>query len=601
MIRALRLGNFKAFGETQEIPIRPLTLIYGPNSAGKSSIIHALALLHQVSRNHDFDVGQTEVGGRSIDLGGFLQYVHRRDPSRRVEIGISVETNSLDREVRQYLEATEVLDVTVSIGIAVDDVGEPAPDDIPHVVAVELSALGSPFLRMSERSVVQSRQSPRKAEDFLRLDVLDYTHPVVASLLTTLVESATTATKVCEEDLQAAREAASGLLSLLRTDQGRFLPLGVYLPGPDGTRDWQTPRIQPVRKACRKEDLVEAVRLFLPRILAGMFRAVDRSFEQSMTPFDYLGPLRSYPPRHIAFTETDDPNWKAGGGFAWTAVLRDEALRQEVNRWLGGAFMQTPYELRKLRYFSAGEVVRIIDRAVEDLHKSYSDMDRVVLRGLGREGEDAESSLPDDRERWTPDQWEVGLTNLESLVLDCEESLRDAITGADSKATRPRSSELEELVLFDRRTGTVVSHRDVGIGVSQVLPVLVHAYAPVQGRLTAIEQPEIHLHPALQAELADVFIEAAFVDPEEPGPANTYVLETHSEHLILRVLRRIRETAEGSLPADKTPIHPSDVAVLYVEPDKNGSRVIEIPITEDGEFGRPWPQGFFAERVRELM
>ena len=51
--------------------------------------------------------------------------------------------------------------------------------------------------------------------------------------------------------------------------------------------------------------------------------------------------------------------------------------------------------------------------------------------------------------------------------------------------------------MIDQRSGTVVSHRDIGIGVSQVLPVLVGAYA-AQNQIIAIEQPEIHLHPALK-------------------------------------------------------------------------------------------------------
>ena len=154
---------------------------------------------------------------------------------------------------------------------------------------------------------------------------------------------------------------------------------------------------------------------------------------------------------------------------------------------------------------------------------------------------------------------------------------------------------LDELVLIDQRTKTVVSHRDVGIGISQVLPVLVHAYAD-KGRLVAIEQPEIHLHPALQAELGDVFIQSALGDQQ-----NTFLLETHSEHLILRILRRVRETTEGRLPPSLPPIRPEDLSVLYVQPGDNGAEIIEMPVTPGGDFARPWPGGFFAERADELF
>ena len=70
---------------------------------------------------------------------------------------------------------------------------------------------------------------------------------------------------------------------------------------------------------------------------------------------------------------------------------------------------------------------------------------------------------------------------------------------------------------------------------------------------------------------------------------------------MLRILRRIRETAENELPADAVPVKPADVAVLYIEPTPEGAQVVELPVTKDGDFARPWPQGFFAERVRELF
>jgi predicted ATPase len=136
---------------------------------------------------------------------------------------------------------------------------------------------------------------------------------------------------------------------------------------------------------------------------------------------------------------------------------------------------------------------------------------------------------------------------------------------------------------------------DVGFGLSQVLPVIVQSLISKKKNIL-IEQPEYHLHPRLQAELGDMFIEAALGERR-----NTFLIETHSEHLILRILRRIRETAEGTLPADLPPIKPDDVSVVYVQPGDAGSRIIPLPVNEEGEFTEPWPEGFFTERAKELF
>jgi predicted ATPase len=157
------------------------------------------------------------------------------------------------------------------------------------------------------------------------------------------------------------------------------------------------------------------------------------------------------------------------------------------------------------------------------------------------------------------------------------------------------SGSLRELVLLDQRSNTAVSHRDVGLGISQVLPVLVSAYGS-RKKMVCIEQPELHLHPKLQADLSDVFVECSLGTQK-----NTFILETHSEHLMLRILRRIRETTEGELPPGLAPVRPTDVAVVYADPSSEGTQLIEIPIREDGEFAEKWPKGFFPERSEELF
>jgi len=147
--------------------------------------------------------------------------------------------------------------------------------------------------------------------------------------------------------------------------------------------------------------------------------------------------------------------------------------------------------------------------------------------------------------------------------------------------------DIVSVILRNSRSGVTLSTADVGFGVSQVLPILVELSARSES-LLLIEQPEIHLHPAMQSELADLLIESI----DEAGRGNQIIAETHSEHIMLRVQRRIRE---HSLDADQ-------VAVLYVDQDESGRAYIqELRLDEDGQFLDDWPNGFFVERFDELF
>src|SRR5262249_47084484 len=97
--------------------------------------------------------------------------------------------------------------------------------------------------------------------------------------------------------------------------------------------------------------------------------------------------------------------------------------------------------------------------------------------------------------------------------------------------------------------------------------------------------PEVHIHPRLQADLADLLIEAT----REPR-LNQFIIETHSEHLALRLQRRVREKK----------IVPGDVSVLYVSRGVNGAAGKPLGLDEEGDFIDYFPGGFFPERLREL-
>jgi predicted ATPase len=102
-LSGLRIANFKAFSTSQRVPLRPITLVFGANSAGKSSLLHALALAHHAVGTGELDTQRTEIGGEAIDLGGFRQYVHRRERSRQVELGFDLDPGRLSGRVAEFL------------------------------------------------------------------------------------------------------------------------------------------------------------------------------------------------------------------------------------------------------------------------------------------------------------------------------------------------------------------------------------------------------------------------------------------------------------------------------------------------------------------
>jgi len=158
-------------------------------------------------------------------------------------------------------------------------------------------------------------------------------------------------------------------------------------------------------------------------------------------------------------------------------------------------------------------------------------------------------------------------------------------------------------LLLEDAAGRQFTFEEVGSGLGYVMPVLV---AVASGRRAFVQQPELHLHPALQADLADAFI-AGLVRPEEPAlgrdaPAGQYIVETHSEHLLLRMLRRIRQAGQYDTYLNALDLDREKLVVLYVNPLANGtSKVVHLRIARDGEFIDRWPRGFFEERWRELF
>ena len=193
--------------------------------------------------------------------------------------------------------------------------------------------------------------------------------------------------------------------------------------------------------------------------------------------------------------------------------------------------------------------------------------------GVGQHGEEMVTALFSGR---------IQLRSIEEHIPRWLERL-DLI---DSYRLNPISSTEKDYEFLVRKYkgGPEVRLTDVGFGVSQVLPVLILCYYVPEGSILILEQPEAHLHPKVQSELADLLIEVV------KNRKLQIILESHSEHLILRLMRRI---AEEQISVD-------DTAFYFCEMNEGTSQAKKLDVDDYGNITN-WPENFFGDATGDLV
>ncbi len=161
----------------------------------------------------------------------------------------------------------------------------------------------------------------------------------------------------------------------------------------------------------------------------------------------------------------------------------------------------------------------------------------------------------------------------------------------DEFKVNPISAQRQEYEVKVRTKGSKnwVDLPDVGFGISQVLPVLVQCFYAPPGSIILMEQPEIHLHPSAQSALADVLIDV--INSWGKGAARNIqlIIETHSEHFLRRLQRRI---AEEKLSQDK-------VSAYFANITKTPTTLEPLQIDLFGNI-RNWPENFFGDEIGDI-
>lgn len=590
----IEIENFKGIGKRQVIDLAPITLLFGPNSAGKSTVLQALHYVREILERQNPDPDETIAGGL-IDLGGFASLVHRHELDRAIRIKLVGSLN--EGEVNQFLtlntgeyfidDRFATLPIRYLIGRNFDLKDSGVVESLAVEISVRWSrAHNGPYVdRISyemdgaETLAVVSKPDKGRAllTDFnfshpLFQQIVDHDGDVEPDLLDALEQLPDDAaddpfnSPLCSEIWELSADLSSETAALSGSDFriAVWTPFGA-LPDLDAEIDLAMTDVddeavrdkylsgsasKQLSPSARKEVEQELVgetrrRDVLEETLDELVRGPLRIIRAHLEEMRYLGPLREIPSR--AFTPKSSPDkarW-ATGLAAWDRLAQPNSQRlvRDTNSWLADS-----------------------DR----LNIGYQ-VERLDYRELPVPG--AMATL-----------FERGLTEDDlGLLQELYEDL--------SKRT--------ELALRDLKSGVVVSAADVGVGISQIVPVVVACLDDYESVL-AIEQPELHIHPAVQVGLGDLFISAAANADLDTG-STTLLVETHSEHLMLRLLRRIREASEGEMPPFGHSLRPEELSVIYVEASDDAVRFKRLRVDKDGEFIDRWPKGFFEERAEELF
>ncbi len=549
MLHALELENFKAFGKRARIPFAPITLIFGENSAGKSSILHALYLLKQTIESRESGallLPRTENG--IVDLGSFQEMLFDHDLDRTLSIRVETTMNEKDSS---WLPSE-------SGKIAIEfDFKRPSLEE-----EILLDQIGIYDGESAECiAKFRSLETSEEPEEFWERMGF-FPDPSLLSFTLSklpLVDCIwlTKSIKYWKYEFEWCKNNKEEILNRLRVDEAHSKE--------------SHERAREKNKNSQRlagEVFQESEKRYMKEI-----EYLSVNLKLFSSDFD----LETYiSKRH---------NEEINTALMLQGFLPSRIMSIKRNHWITGFRSLFHRQSDNTEIFDVGELAIAAGRALEQTLDYLFPMSPFrcppqrwyIFSGTGPEDVGYQGDLLPDLLFRRPELVKETDTWLKRLDMGYE---------LDVKSVRENSGDLFEVRLIDtrRKEHVNVGLPDVGYGISQLLPFIVQSLLS-EKQIISIEQPEVHVHPKLQADLGDLLAECI----KEPRQ-NQFIVETHSEHLILRLQRLVY----------KREIKPEDVSVIYVSRGPEGAKAERLRLDDEGDFIDEWPSGFFLERLREL-
>lgn len=593
LIRRVHLSQFKSVREPASLDLTKLTVITGSNSSGKSTLLQSLLLLAQTVRHSGSD-RQLALNGPLVRLGQFEEVLSRSAKNRTFSIGLEVApleegaTRNQQRDLLRRVVRPELVDATWRFTDKPPREGsEGEVPAFPTVAGLELDAFfesendsGEHFwLKIKRHRWRPSRRAAREGFD----DDLPDTSMDGLAYLVTLDPGSTRDIQELDEGGPAKGVVFDHFLPngiLAKIDLNYEIALFII----DVLVGRRSSRSALVEEFGVRGSLLESVREVSVNALSvgsereGWLSVDFDNSEDDLTAKEVAAWIRVQSPsvkRRISLA------LRAGRE---TIAARHAASLEPVN-WLNR--VQVPPRLRNSLDLVESEInaLRYLGPLRVQPSPIYPIASSSGAKDVGPSGEWTASVLDEYKdskvEHLSPaevmDGGEISSRSQVKLRVVVDEWL-SYLGVSESVHTIDRGSLGHEMkISTDGSPPMSLTH--VGVGVSQCLPVVVSLLLAPRGSMTLLEQPELHLHPAVQSRLADFLLVMA-------RAGRQCLVETHSEYLINRLRLRIAES-DGDA-------NENDVSIYFADNSSGSTKYNPVEVNSFGAI-RNWPVGFFDQ------